>query len=424
MVPDNYSMKSIWLPILLIIILFPELRAQPSSNVDWDYEIRLMARELSARHPDLFFSTDSAWYNLAMEQVIKETPGKSLFQVSVRLQQVLAAMGDAQTLVNYHFLVERSRILPFECYWFEDGIFILECDKAYESLLGKKLTAVNGVPMEVVIDSLATLLVADNQMVLKNQIPRMLTWFQLLEYFGFASGNDISFEAEDASGKTISQNILLPVELGEMVSIEPPVLPLGWQDQKAFFRAQYLEKEKIYYIQYNRCWSREAEEDYGSGASALFMPSFKEFEKQVYPVLKKKEIDKLVFDIRFNKGGYAEQGTEFIRKICKSLPRDHREIYVLIGRATDAAAIINAVDFMKNTEVVLVGEETSGKLNFFGEVDRFVLPESRLIVSYSTKHFVLVDEEQPALIPDLTTPLYFEEYSRGIDPAMELIRKR
>ena len=49
-----------------------------------------------------------------MSQVAKETPGKSLFQVSIRLQQVLAAMGDAQTQINYHFLVEKPLILPIE----------------------------------------------------------------------------------------------------------------------------------------------------------------------------------------------------------------------------------------------------------------------------------------------------------------------
>jgi hypothetical protein len=77
---------------------------------------------------------------------------------------------------------------------------------------------------------------------------------------------------------------------------------------------------------------------------------------------------------------------------------------------------------MKNADVVLVGEETSGKPNYFGEVDRFVLPESRLIVSYPTRYFSLLDEDLPTLHPDLVTPLGFEQYMKGIDPAMEAVR--
>jgi hypothetical protein len=417
-------MKIFLFSCLLFLMLHPRLPAQSGESVDWDYEIDLLARELANLHPDLFFRTDSSWYYRAMSQVAVEAPGRSLFQVSVRLQQVLVAMGDAQTMVNYHFLVEKSRILPFELYWFEDGIYFLETDRAYVPLLGKKLTAINQVPIEEVTDSLATLLVLDNRMVLKNQIPRMLTWFQLLEYFGFANGNEVRIQAENAAGERLSQSIQLPVELGERVSVHPASLPLGWQDQKSFFRAQYFEEEKLYYIQYNRCWSREAEEEYGSGASALFMPSFKEFEKGVYPALRKKEIGKLVFDIRFNKGGYPGQGTDFIRKIMKSLPRDHGDIFVLLGRATQDAAIINAVDFMQIADVILVGEETSGRPNYFGEVKRFVLPESRLIVSYPTRYIRLLEEDPPALAPDLVAPLGFGDYMKGIDPAMEVIRRR
>ena len=77
---------------------------------------------------------------------------------------------------------------------------------------------------------------------------------------------------------------------------------------------------------------------------------------------------------------------------------------------------------MKSEEVTLVGEESSGKPNHFGEVKRFVLPESRLIVSYSTKYFNLLDEDPPAIVPDLITPLGFDQYMKGIDPALEAVR--
>lgn len=407
---------------LLLLLPLSGLFAQAGEDIDWDYEIDLLARELAGKHPDLFFQNDTTWYYQAMRQVASETPGLSLFQVSIRLQQVLAKMGDAQTQINYHFLVEKPKILPLECYWFEEGIYILETEKAYEDLLGKKLTSINKVPIKVVIDSLSTLLVLDNKSVVTNQVPRMIPWFQVLEYFGFASGKEISIGVQSKSGESISRTLYLPVELGETVSAHPAALPLGWQDQKSFFRDQYLEKERIYYIQYNRCWSREAEEDYGSGASALFMPSFKEFEKQVYPALKKKEIEKLVFDIRFNKGGYASQGTEFIKKICKALPRDHGQIYVLIGRASSGSAINNTVDFINSADVILVGEETSGKPNYFGEVNRFVLPESRLIVSYPTRYFSLQDEDLPTLRPHMPSPQGFDQYMLGIDAAMEAVR--
>ena len=152
------------------------------------------------------------------------------------------------------------------------------------------------------------------------------------------------------------------------------------------------------------------------------MPSFKEFEKGVISVLKRKKIDKLVFDLRFNRGGNAAQGTEFITRICELLSKKNTEIFVLIGRTTFASAVINTVDLMECRKVVLVGEETSGRPDHFGEVKRFVLPESKLIVSYSTTYFSLLKGDPPSIKPDLPAPMDYDQYIHGIDPAMVAVR--
>jgi hypothetical protein len=286
--------------LLLCLALTPGiLTAQTDEEIDWDYEIDLLGRELAEKHPDLFFKTDSAVFFRELRKVAAEAPGKSHFYISVKLQQVIANMGDAHTLVNYHFHVDKSLILPFECYWFEDGIYVTQTDREYETLLGKKLTAINGTPLKVVIDSLSTLLVHDNQSLIKYHIPRMLTWSQLLSHFGFSDMEKVTLYVENKAGTEEQIPVTLPASLGENVEIQRESIPLGWQNPKAFFREHYFSGEKIYYIQYNRCWSRETEEDFGSGATALFMPSFKEFEKQVFHVIRKKEVDKLIFDLRF-----------------------------------------------------------------------------------------------------------------------------
>jgi hypothetical protein len=407
---------------LLFLFLCQGVASQTREGIDWNYEIDLLARELSERHPDLFFKTDSAWFFDHMKEVASEAPGKDVFQVAVRLQQIIASMGDAQTLVNYHFLINKDEMLPVKFYWFEEGIYVMKTNRMYEGLLGGKLIAINQISIDVVIDSLSTLLVNDNRSVIKYSIPGMLTWYQLLEYFGFAAHHELNLTVEKSNGQTESLVITLPVEMGEMIELRPGTLPLGWQDQNTFFRDRYFEEDHLYYIQYNRCWSREVEEDFGSGASALFMPSYKKFEKQVVSVLKKQDVEQLVFDVRFNRGGYAAQGTQLISKICKLLPRETDHIFVLIGATTYASAINNTVNFMQSEEVLLVGEETSGKPNYFDEVKRFVLPESGLIISYPTIYVSLLEEDLPTIEPDLHAPPGFEQYLEGIDPAMEAIR--
>ena len=95
----------------------------------------------------------------------------------------------------------------------------------------------------------------------------------------------------------------------------------------------------------------------------------------------------------------------------------------MVGRKTTSEALINAVDFMKYKGVVVVGEESGGRPNHFGDVRRFVLPESGLIISHSTRYFDLLDEDLPAISPDVEAPLRFKKFTEGVDPALEAVRK-
>jgi len=409
---------------LLILMCFSTLlRAQQEDEIDWDYEINLLGKELAEKHPDLFFKRDSSVFYREFRKIAHETPGQSLLDVSIRLQQVLAWVGDSHTQINYHFNIDSRFILPIDCYWFEEGIFIQKAPLEYEQVLGKKLIFINEYPIQQVIDSLSTLVVNDNRALLKNQAPRMLTWTQLLEFFAFADHQGLELTVEDREGKQQKSFIKLPVSDGEILHIQPDSIPFGFRDQKAYFSHHYFPAESLYFIQYNRCWSREVEEKYGSGASALFMPSFKEFEKEVSQVLKKKQINKLVFDMRFNGGGNSEQGSRFIGKILKTKIKGEGEMYLVVGRKTFSSAIINAIDFMRNAQIVTVGEETAGRPNHFGDVKRFVLPESRLVVNYSTKYFLLEEEDVPSIIPELMAPISFEQFMHGLDPVLQEIRK-
>lgn len=410
--------------VLSICLIFGiNLQAQPAEEIDWQYEIDLLARELAERHIALFRRTDSATFFASMKRVANRAAGKSLFDVSVWLQQVIALQGDAQTQVNYHYNIDKARILPLEYFWFEDGLYILKAPAAHRELLGKRLVAINGFPVERVVDSLSTLIVADNHSTVKNSVPRMLTWIQLLHHFGFTDPMRIKVEVEDPNGQKINRELELPLEKGDEVTVSPAAIPYGWEDRKTYFREHYFPGERIYFIQYNKCWSREAEEKFGTGATALFMPSFREFEKKIFQTLRKREIDKLVFDLRFNTGGSEQQGTRLIKKLAGRKMKGQVPVYLIVGRQTYAAAIVNSADLIRQLDAIVVGEATGGRPNHFGEVNRFVLPESRLVVSYSTKYFALSEKDDASIIPEIEVPLTYDVFMSGTDPAMEAIRK-
>jgi len=395
--------------------------AQESDPIPWDEECALLVSELEKRHPDLYFQADSGQFKGAMRDLGKQH--LSTFEMAIRMQQLLARLGDAHTMINYTYLIQRDLILPISCYLFEDGMYVTRCPGKYREILGKKITHINAFPLEVVSDSLATLMALDNPSQLHHSLPRMLSWVQVLEYFGFAQEARVELGLENEAGQASSFTIEPGNKFNEMLRLETAETPLGFARQREFFYDSLFMEEGIHYIQYNRCWSREVEKIAGSGTSALFMPSFKEFQKAALERADQKGIEKLVLDLRFNGGGNSLQGTQFIKKLAKTRAGKEARAYLFIGRGTFSSAVINAVDCIRAFDPLILGEQSGGRPNHFGELKRFVLPESGLVVNCSSKFFTLLpDEDPPGLQVDLHTPFYFRDFKQGIDPAFEAVK--
>jgi len=399
------------------------LAAQEKATDGWIEDIDLLGMALEEKHPDLYHRMDPPAFRRELATVAAHTGDRSLFGLAVRLQQAVAGLGDAHTAVNYHFLINKENILPLEFFWFEEGIIVMKTARTCSRIMGKKLVSVNGFPVEQVIDSLATLLVSQNPSLIKAETVRMIPWAQLLQHFGFAGEDGVTMDFGDAGVQGERVHFPLPVPEDHSVAVEPDSVPEGWKERKAYFRDRYFPGENLYYIQYNHCWSREVEEKHGSGAGALFMPSFREFEKRVFRHLRREEIDRLVIDLRFNGGGEGSQGSAFIEKLSRSKFNGKGKICVIQGRNTSSTGLIHLDELRRKTDAVTVGEPTGGRPNHFGEVRRFVLPETGLVVNYPTCYHRLAEGDPPTIRPDIEVPLCFRDYMSGIDAFLQAARK-
>jgi len=410
--------------IIIAFLLMPSLPATmfaQEQEVDWEEECAVLSRELQKRHPDLFFNGDSAAFLSRLENIGTEAEGKDKLVIALEMQQALACLGDANTKINYHFLIGREQILPLKLYYFEEGLMVMNCDAGAKGLEGRKILSINGYPLEQVRDSLKSLMAHPEPAQLKARLPLMLTWVPVLRYFGFAPTNRVEIEAVDDSGQKESFVLVPSARSDQLAEVQASRLPVSWQNRREYFHHLYLAEEKLCYIQYNKCWSREVEEDFGSGASALFMPSYREFEKDLLRSLKKNDVEKVVLDLRFNNGGRPEQGQWLIQKLEKAKIGKKSAVFLVIGRETEGAAMDNAVEIMKTFQATLVGEASGGKPNQYGEPGRFFLTASGLVISCSSRYISLMDENSPALHPEIQTPESFRAYMMGLDPALRAI---
>lgn len=99
-------------------------------------------------------------------------------------------------------------------------------------------------------------------------------------------------------------------------------------------------------------------------------------------------------------------------------------LFVVIGRGTFSSGMAAAHDLRTRTEATIVGEPIGERPNTFGEMRQLTLPNSGLVVSYSTKFFRLADGEPDAFQPDVTIPPTPQSIVKGVDPVLEWIARR
>ena len=103
------------------------------------------------------------------------------------------------------------------------------------------------------------------------------------------------------------------------------------------------------------------------------------------------------------------------------VPRFARNDSVTIFRKAFSAAMSNAAHFQVQTEAILAGQTIGEKPNSFQEPRQMTLPNSHLVVRYSTRYYKFVEEGENIIRPDKEVIPSWEDYKAGRDPVLEWV---
>lgn len=151
--------------------------------------------------------------------------------------------------------------------------------------------------------------------------------------------------------------------------------------------------------------------------------TFKRVSAETFKLIDSSGAKRLVIDVRQSNGGDFFKFRSHILKELKNRPafRKPNSLFIIIGRGTISAAMVNAIETRDEIKAILVGEPSGSKPNSYSENDELTLPNSRLKVSYSTKYYKFQDKDTPSLMPDKLIEPVWELYTAGRDSAMEWI---
>ncbi len=416
-----------YLLLFLLSVAVAETQAQLPAD-RWRADIDFLRTTLLAKHPALQNKAVAEPFQSRLDYLSQHLDGHSDLDIALNLQAVLAAMGDAHTRIDLVPLLQKQNPIPLGLGWYDGGVYVSGTTKRFQAILGKKIVRINGMKTEEALAQMQRFVAVENAYSLHKDA---LQWFRFPAAIrqadvGKSDTLELTYESQPGKLQTLRVYPLSPENKADMqpAQIQPKDPDLRWQPMQYLFYLQYLESDKVLYVQYNRCRSREMSLAAGDSVSAAQLPPFQPFADSVLFLMKKYPDAKLFFDLRFNTGGGASDGVDFARRIGEIPEINKKErLFVAVNLYTFSSAIQVANGFDQFTNATLIGDQPAQATNHFGELSAFVLPNSGLKVVHSTRFMRVAPGDGKTLPLDEVIEPKFEDFRMGKDPVLDYVRK-
>ncbi len=385
-----------------------EGHSQPVTTEQWRQDLQTLAKELSNRHKNAFHTVSREAFARAIAELDAAIPNRQASEIIIGLQQILALVGDSHTFLT-NFPPPTFHRFPLAVYWFGNQLHVVATSADYRRALGARVLRIGEWSVAEVAAKLKPVISTDKEYWTRHLSAYYLPYAEILYARGIlpAEGGG-RWTFEDAEGKPFS------IELQAKA-----------QDEKIEWLVAAKETPLCRQRVGERFWFTPLPDGQTVYVNLRGYPDSNDFKRTADDLLKWIDAAKpkrLVLDVRHNEGGDMKKGRYLLAGLKKRKGFDTAgSLYVIIGRATQSAAMVNAIDFRKELNAILVGEPTGGKPNCYSENEFFLLPNSKLRISHSTQYYRFQEAETPALMPDQLIEPTWEAYQAGRDAALEWI---
>lgn len=327
----------------------------------------------------------------------------------IELFKLNVSIGDEHTRIEPKFNLS----LPIKFEMFDDGIFVTGIDPGRSAYLLCKLTAINGHPVDEINRKFKEVIKHDNKSYFEVYRQQFLNNPTFLKGLGILeSDKSAAFALQNANHEIF--NITLNSVSKDSVKLAGAsqyrtLLPYTGAGKDYWY--EYNAAEKIMYFNFASCRDNDDQ-------------PFSQFNKELFAKIESTRPNKIIIDLRFNSGGNSGVLAPFIDSIKQSYLNKKGHFFVLIGKSTFSSALMNAVELKRNTNAVLAGQMTSGSINHYGEVRGFRLPNTKMVIGYSTRYWETWKGKKGALMPDKAITYSAANFINNKDEALEYIYKQ
>jgi hypothetical protein len=392
----------------------PPKAKEPTLNLtpeQWREDLKFFATELPKRHANAFQYVSRERFEAEVAALYHNIDHLNADEIYAGMDRIANMIGDGHTFIR---LPPDDATFPLLLRQFGDETRVAAVTGGNENALGARVLKVQDVPISRAREVLKAFTPSAETEILANaRIDGFLTNGMLLHGIGIISNrNTAHYTLADDKGTefTLEVRALLPADASRR-----EWLP-AYKDQRPLFRQKpeddfwyvYLPDVRTIYCSF-RGYQNLAEKSRG-----------------LFDLINQKQPDKLVIDLRLNGGGDFAKGLKYIIDPIKSIPNINRKghLFVLIGPSTFSAAMSNSAHFRFQTNAMLVGQTIGERPNSYQESRELPLPNSHLVLRYSTQLYRFVEKGENLIRPDKEIIPTWDDYRSGRDPVLDWILKQ
>ena len=383
----------------------------------WREDLRYMEKQLVKKHAEPFENIDEATWRAAVNDLYDRIPTLNDAAIQVEMGRLVAMLGDGHTELWLAREGLGFRNLPLFLYDYGGEIYVYIVSDGWQELLGARVVAVEGAPIADVVAAVDPLIARDNAVEPLLSIPVYIGISEILYGLGLTASPDVATFTFELDGRAFDKR--LPALSDEEANATEWIhasdrspTPLYLQHRDRYYWYDYDGDTRTMYLKYNRCADQKGE------------PSIKKFSKDLFKAFDEHDIDRMIVDVRNNRGGNYNKSKPLIEGIAKRTDRlGEGKLFVITGRETFSAGMVTALQLKQRTGAVLVGEPGRSSPNGCENYEWFHLPNSNIRVDYTNRVTVRAPEYagSDVLPVDIRVANDFADYRDGRDRVLEAI---
>ena len=412
--------STLFLALVAVVVVVSGADARSSASADAAADVRLLAAKIEELHPAPFRSVSRERFQSEVNTLARTAPELSRNELLVGILRVLALLGPRNGHTGL-FPADPGHesdlhLYPLRLYQFSDGLHVV--DAVDEVLIGSRVVAVEGTPIEQVLRRVEPLVPRDNDSNLRGLAPHFALVAEVLDGLGVVEGaGPAEFTLESRSGER-TERTLTPLagprygsqfadsHFGHYPSALPRApRPLYLAGSAKPMWVRTLARGRAVYVGYNSVRS----------PTPAFLRALDRLRRG-------KKVGRVVVDVRLNGGGdNTTYGALLTAFQSKAVNRPGR-LYLLIGRATFSAAGNFSAELERSTRAIVVGEPTGGGVETYGDTVPVLLVEPGWLVHIAGRYHERKrgpGDRRLAVEPDVRIDLTSAQYFAGRDPVLE-----